>query len=259
LAVNRLGEKGSWDVGELQAEFKELVIADAPIEISGFGSDEIDHIIVGRDQAGSKAANSAALPVASAIAGVGDLFLLGPHRVICGNTADPDLVNRLMRTDVARMVLTEAPFAVAPVAVEAHVTASDHWQDRTASGDITDAPSSETNQSWIKAVYSHLVDGGLLGTFIDWRNLPLVHAAAAALRLTPIDLVVWTTTSAGQNGLYKSRHVLPRCSGKVRPRPSTTTVQLANMDAIAPTSGVTPRLRKDRTRGGGEADRVIRR
>jgi DNA modification methylase len=135
-------------------------------------------------------------------------LLLGPHRVICGNAADTDLVSRLMRTEVARMVLTEAPFLVAPVAVESHVSASDHRHDRTASRDITDAPSSETNQSWIKAVDPHLVDGGLLGSFIDWRNLPLVQAAAAALGLTPIDLVVWTTTSAGQNGLYKSRHVL---------------------------------------------------
>src|ERR1700675_3433945 len=49
LAVNRLGEKGSWDIQELEAEFKELIIADAPIEISGFGSDEIDQIIIGGD------------------------------------------------------------------------------------------------------------------------------------------------------------------------------------------------------------------
>ena len=43
LAVNRLAEKGIWDIGELEAEFKELIIADAPIEISGFGLDEIDN------------------------------------------------------------------------------------------------------------------------------------------------------------------------------------------------------------------------
>ena len=45
LAVNRLGEKGVWDISELEAEFKELIIADAPIEISGFGSDEIDQVL----------------------------------------------------------------------------------------------------------------------------------------------------------------------------------------------------------------------
>jgi len=42
-----LGEKGFWDVGELEAEFKELIIADAPIEISRFGADEIDKIVSG--------------------------------------------------------------------------------------------------------------------------------------------------------------------------------------------------------------------
>jgi len=41
LAVNRLGEKGFWDVGELEAEFRELIMADVPIEISGFGFCEI--------------------------------------------------------------------------------------------------------------------------------------------------------------------------------------------------------------------------
>jgi hypothetical protein len=36
LAVNRLGEKGQWDLDELKIEFEELILADAPIEISGF-------------------------------------------------------------------------------------------------------------------------------------------------------------------------------------------------------------------------------
>ena len=57
LAVNRLGEKGFWDVSELEAEFKELIIADAPIEISGFGSDEIDQVLIGGDEDGFEAAD----------------------------------------------------------------------------------------------------------------------------------------------------------------------------------------------------------
>jgi hypothetical protein len=36
LAVNRLGENGRWDLDELKIEFEELILADAPIEISGF-------------------------------------------------------------------------------------------------------------------------------------------------------------------------------------------------------------------------------
>ena len=34
LAINRLGEKGSWDIGELKIEFEELIVVDAPIEIA---------------------------------------------------------------------------------------------------------------------------------------------------------------------------------------------------------------------------------
>ena len=113
LAVNRLGEKGFWDIAELEAEFKELIIADAPIEISGFGSDEIDQVVIGADEDGCEVGALAPSPGATAIARVGDLFLLGSHYLICGDATDPAVVRRLMRTDVVRMVLTDEPFNVA--------------------------------------------------------------------------------------------------------------------------------------------------
>jgi hypothetical protein len=106
LAVNRLGEKGSLDLGELEAEFKELIITDAPIEISGFGADEIDQILIGNDEA-CEAGDLVPLPGESAIARVNDLFLLGPHRLICGDATDPAVVKRMIQTDVARIVLTD--------------------------------------------------------------------------------------------------------------------------------------------------------
>jgi hypothetical protein len=42
LAVNRLGEKGQWNLDELKIEFEELILAGAPIEITGFEIQEID-------------------------------------------------------------------------------------------------------------------------------------------------------------------------------------------------------------------------
>jgi hypothetical protein len=45
--VNRLAEKGTWDLEEPKAEFNELIIEDAPIELSGFGLDEVDHLVIG--------------------------------------------------------------------------------------------------------------------------------------------------------------------------------------------------------------------
>jgi DNA methylase len=204
MAVNRLGEKGSWDVGELKAEFEELIIADAPIEISGFGSDEIDHI-VGKARDGSVAVVVSPLAGASTIARIGNLFLLGPHRVMCGNATDPDLVQRLMRTDVARMVFTDVPFHVA---IGGPARLSEHCEYAMVSAEMTGADFLELNQNWIKAAFPDLVDGGLLGTFIDWRGLPMAHAAATSLGLTPIDLVVWANANAVIGSLYRSEHKL---------------------------------------------------
>jgi hypothetical protein len=136
LAVNRLGEKGIWDIGELEAEFKELIIADAPIEISGFGSDEIDQVLIGENEDGYEAGDLVPLPGATAIARVNDLFLLGSHFLICGDATDPAVVARLMRTDLARMVLTDEPFNVA---IGGHVTGGDHREFVMASGEMTDS------------------------------------------------------------------------------------------------------------------------
>src|SRR5207248_2481429 len=47
LAVNRLGEKGEWDLEELKIEFEELILTEAPIEISGFSTEQINQILLG--------------------------------------------------------------------------------------------------------------------------------------------------------------------------------------------------------------------
>jgi len=204
LAVNRLGEKGFWDVGELEAEFKELIIADVPIEITGFGSDEIDQVVIGGNE-DCEAGDLAPLPGASASARLNDLFLLGSHRLVCGDATDPAVVRRRMRAEVARMVLTDEPFNVA---IGGHVTGGDHREFVMASGEMTDSQFLDFNQKWMDAVLPHLVDGAILGTFIDWRGLPIAHAAATGLGLTPLNLVVWAKTNAGMGSLYRSQHEL---------------------------------------------------
>jgi DNA modification methylase len=202
LAVNRLGEKGTWDLEELEAEFEELVIAEAPIEISGFGADEVDQLIIGAD---AQETVDLTPPPGPASARPGDVFGLGPHRLICADATDPAVLERLMGTDVARLVLTDEPFNVP---IEGHVTGGEHREFVMASGEMTDAQFLEFNQRWMQAVLPYLVEGAILGTFIDWRGLPIVHAAATALEMTPLNLVVWAKTNAGMGSLYRSAHEL---------------------------------------------------
>jgi DNA modification methylase len=58
------------------------------------------------------------------------------------------------------------------------------------------------------AVLPCLCDGGVFGSFIDWRGYPTVHSAALKRGLKPLNLVVWTKTNAGMGSLYRSQHEL---------------------------------------------------
>ena len=195
LAVNRLGEKGEWNLDELKIEFEELILNDAPIEVSGFSRDEIDQILLG--EAGGAVEQGPLAPPADAVAVArpGDVFELGPHRLVCGSATDPETLRRLVRGDpLARLILTDEPYNV-PIA--GHVTGGQHREFAMASGEMTDAEFLAFNEAWMEAVLPCLCDGGVFGTFIDWRGLPTVHSAALKVGLVPLNLIVWAKTNAG--------------------------------------------------------------
>ena len=74
MAVNRLGEKGRWNLDELKPEFEELILDEAPIEISGLAFDEIDQITLGEEAPANETGPLARAARATATARAGDLF-----------------------------------------------------------------------------------------------------------------------------------------------------------------------------------------
>ena len=205
LAVNRLAEKGEWDLDALKFEFDELIVTGAPIEIAGFSLAEIDHVVLGDDAEGLEHG-----PVepdsATAVSRAGDIFQLGPHRIVCGDATDPETLRPLMDGDVSgRLVLTDEPYNVR---IAGNVTRGGHREFAMASGEMTDDEFLAFNRVWMETTLLYLCEGGILGTFIDWRGLPTVHLVAAALGLVPLNLLVWTKTNAGMGSLYRSQHEL---------------------------------------------------
>ena len=206
LAVNRLAEKGQWDLDALKIEFNELIVTDAPIEVSGFTLDEIDQVILGDGAGGLEQGPLEPEPFAAPVAKLGDMFQLGSHRVVCGNATDPQTLRLLSDgDDPVRLVLTDEPYNVR---ISGHVTGGAHREFAMASGEMSDAEFLAFNMSWIKSVVPYLCDGGVFGTFIDWRGYPTVFAAASKLGLRPLNLIVWAKTNAGMGGLYRSQHEL---------------------------------------------------
>jgi hypothetical protein len=150
LALNRRGEKGRWDLHELKIEFEELILIDAPIEISGFSLNQIDQIIL-RDEEGAEKG-----PLApESDARLGHIFRLGKHRIMCGDATDPAVVAKLMHGDSpARLVLTDEPYNVA---IARNVTEGAHREFLMALGEISDAEFRVFNDDWISAALPWLV------------------------------------------------------------------------------------------------------
>src|SRR5215216_4262974 len=115
------------------------------------------------------------------------------------------MLARLMADTEARLVLTDVPYNVP---IRGHVSGQNHREFAMASGEMTSDEFLAFNQAWIERAGHHLVEGGVVGTFIDWRGYPTVHAAAIASGLDPLNLVVWSKTNAGMGSLYRSAHEL---------------------------------------------------
>ncbi len=205
LAANRLGEKGSWNLPELKLELEELLVVDAPIEITGFDLTEIDGILLDDDPAGIEQGPLAPEQGQPALARIGDTFILGAHLIRCGDSRNPADLAAVMGQDMAAFVFTDQPYNVA---IAGNVTRGPHREFAMASGEMSDDQFGVFNKAWIGAAAAHLKDGGLLATFIDWRGLISVTAAARAAKLSQMNLIVWGKTNAGMGSLYRSQHEL---------------------------------------------------
>ena len=105
IADNRLSEIAVWDDRLLAEQLKDLslLVLDFSLEATGFEVGEIDLRIGALDDPPARAddpADAVPEPVTGpAVSKPGDLWLLGPHRVLCGNVLDVAALRALMGED----------------------------------------------------------------------------------------------------------------------------------------------------------------
>ena len=113
LADNRLALNAGWDEELLALEFADLKELGFDLEITGFDADEIEKLFAdpGRDVADNDFDLTVALEQAAFVL-PGDVWTLGRHRLICGNTTVSETVKKLMDGRKANLVLTDPPYNV---------------------------------------------------------------------------------------------------------------------------------------------------
>ena len=141
IADNRLAELAGWDREILKIELQGLdaLNLDFDVEITGFDTAELDLLLDDRVEATKPDPADEIPPVASgpAITRPGDLWLMGEHRLLCGDARDAAVVQRLMDQETARMVFTDPPYNVK---IDGHVGGAGkikHREFAMASGEMS--------------------------------------------------------------------------------------------------------------------------
>lgn len=114
LADNRLALDAGWDDELLAIELEELKDLNFDVSLTGFSPDEIDGLIDNGEECAEES-EDAELPETpeEPVTKTGDVWILGRHRLICGDSCTSGAVEQLMQDDRADMYLTDPPYNVA--------------------------------------------------------------------------------------------------------------------------------------------------
>jgi DNA modification methylase len=114
IADNKLALNAGWDEHMLALEFKELGDLGFDLELTGFGLGDIDELLAALDATPEGATDADETPPvqAEAITKPGDVWLLGKHRIMCGDSTNADAVRTLLGGGMPHLMVTDPPYGV---------------------------------------------------------------------------------------------------------------------------------------------------
>lgn len=211
IADNRLAELAGWDQDLLAVELKTLteIDLDFDVEITGFETAEIDLLIEGLES-GSDPTDVVPEPDLDrpSVSQLGDLWLLGQHRLHCGDARDPTAYETLLAGESAQMVFSDPPYNVP---IKGHVCGLgkiEHAEFAMASGEMSEAAYTDFLHTVLAHLAAHSVDGAIHFICMDWRHMGELLSAGGQVYSEFKNLCVWNKDNAGMGSFYRSKHEL---------------------------------------------------
>jgi 16S rRNA G966 N2-methylase RsmD len=211
LADNKIGESATWDAHALAIEFSALLEIDLTFDITvtGFETAEIDILLSDEsDDAESEGDCGVTQSSGPPISTLGDLRLLGGHKLLCADARSGASFARLLGTERADLVFCDAPYNVP---IDGHVSGlgqAKHAEFAMASGEMSESEFILFLTTIFENLCAHSKAGSVHFQCIDWRHLWEILAAARRTYGDLLNLCVWNKTNAGMGSLYRSKHEL---------------------------------------------------
>jgi DNA modification methylase len=212
LADNKLAEKAGWDRELLAIELQGLIDLDFEVELTGFEIPEIDIILEDADAAKAEENGPGdRIPDPQPNASVtqpGDLWLLGKHRILCGNALEDRDYRRLLDDEKAEFVFADAPYNLP---IDGNVCGKGsirHREFAMASGEMSKGGFVDFLTTAFRYLAAHSTDGSIHDICMDWRHIEEMMTAGNSAYSELKNVCVWAKKNAGMGTFYRSRHEL---------------------------------------------------
>jgi DNA modification methylase len=214
ITDNRLALDAGWDDEMLKLEIAELDEMDFDLSLTGFNDDELADFLK-EDTVGLTDEDAVPELPETPISVLGDIWILGNHRLMCGDSTSIDAVEKLMDGQKADMVFTDPPYGMSygggrakgdnvsfknrSVGIKAHgMIIGDDLQGDDLLQMVSDSIGNATTLG---------KEGAAAYICFTWRTYTEFHAALSVIGLEPKACIVWDKKSVGLgNSNYRPQH-----------------------------------------------------
>jgi DNA modification methylase len=216
ISDNRLAELAAWDNEILLEQIDEILLEEPQYDLTltGFSAPEIDELRIDQDRAGGQVESD---PEADShpeflegepISERGDLWRLGPHRLVVGSALEPASYRLLLGRGKADAVISDPPYNVR---IEGFVSGKgkrQHGDFVMGAGEMSASEFREWLGTFLSAARSASIPQAAFHVFMDWRHFADLQRAAEQSGLKLASLCVWVKPRGGMGSLYRSQHEL---------------------------------------------------
>ncbi|MGD1098384.1 MAG: DNA methyltransferase [Bryobacteraceae bacterium] len=156
LMDNRSHEETDWDLRLLVPELTEIGSLDFDLSLTGFDPTELDQLLL--KPVDEETANQAPSLPEVAVSRTGDLWMLGSHRVLCGDSTSADAARKLLVDRRPKLMVTDPPFGISldgtwrdRAGLNGHGPAEPAYMRQRSPGHTATTISGDTRADWSEA------------------------------------------------------------------------------------------------------------
>jgi len=200
IALNKIS--GDWDKRKLRVLFEELKIEPIDLELTGFDEEEINDLLGLKfeEPAEALAAEEMAKQIKKPVSKYGEVYQLGRHRLMCGDSTKQEDIDKLMQGKQADVVFTDPPFNL-------NYEPKTENYGKFMNDGLSDEDWELFMDQFLESIDYVLKDGGSIYLWIDWRQYHNFKIRFNK-RWKQHALIVWDKLFFGRGEYFRFQHEL---------------------------------------------------